>query len=123
VETEKACDYEAEENREQPRSCDKVCKSHIYHFLSKDGYENGVSCDRDKQRCNTGVKEHVKEELVVEKPNAVVDPRAMVVHLEHASVTLRTVMSSIGLCSQTSLTHSYASVVLSFERHRLISRL
>ena len=43
------------------------------------------------------MEDHVHEEFVVEETDAIGNPRAVMVHLQNATVALRTVMTSIRL--------------------------
>lgn len=60
--------------------------------------QNWVGGADNKPSCTGTVEKHAQEELVVVESDAVGDPRAVMVHLENASIALRTMMASIRLC-------------------------
>ena len=49
---------------------------------------NRIARRNDNQACHTAMEEHVHEEFVVVETDAVSDPRAVMVHLENASIAL-----------------------------------
>ena len=62
------------------------------------------------------MEEHVHEELVIVEANAVGDPRAVMVHLEDASVALGAMMASVWLCLVAPLANTHATVALALNR-------
>lgn len=53
---------------------------------------------KELRTCNiTSIKDHVHEVLVVIEPNAVGNPRAMMIHLQHTSTALTAMMCSLRL--------------------------
>lgn len=77
------------------------------------------------------VEEHVHEVFIVVEADAIGDPRAVMIHFQHTSVTLRAVMATVRLYSlnsnypylgpKTPLAHAYPTLLfpLKIERHFL----
>lgn len=70
----------------------------------------------DQQAGHRAVEKHVHEELVVVEADAVGNPGAVVVHFQNATITLRTVMTSVWLRLVAPLTDSDATVALTLDR-------
>ena len=62
------------------------------------------------------MEEHVEEEFVVVKADAVGDPRAVMVHFEDAAVALRAVMASVGLGLIAPLADTNTAISLALHR-------
>jgi len=58
------------------------------------------------------VEEHVHEELIVVKANAVCNPWTVMIHLKNTSIALGAVMASIRLGFVTPLADSYSTKFL-----------
>ena len=103
--------------------CQDVASHHeVAHFVieafgvAERASDDAVRSQYDKQAGARTVEKHIHEELVVVESDAVCDPWAVMIHLENASVTLRAVMASIGLCLVAPLTDANTTVSLAFHR-------
>ena len=92
----------------------------VGHFVVKrvgvaQGATNhGVAREDDQQAGHRAVKQHVQEELIVVKADAVCHPGAVMVHLEDAAIALGAVMAPVGLSLVTPLANTHAAVSLPF---------
>lgn len=77
-------------------------------------------CDRDEDQVYRRVDQQQDEVLVVPKPNAVVNPRAVVIHPEHTNIANPAMMTPVGLVFQTPFAvSSFAGRFLFSDLHRL----
>jgi hypothetical protein len=63
------------------------------------------------------VNQKKEEELVVVEPNTVVDPRAMMVHLQDASTASRAMMGAVGFPILAFVTESHASILFNLQSY------
>lgn len=115
VESHKRCDDEGE------NTCQDVRSHHeVGHFIveavrvAEGARYYWVARHTEQQTGNRTVEEHVHEEFVVVEADTVGNPRAVMVHLENASVALRTVMAPIWFRFVAPLTNAHAAVALPF---------
>lgn len=67
------------------------------------------------------MEQHVQEKLVVIESNAICYPGAVMIHLEYASITLRAMVTSVGLCFETPLANTYTAKFFLFNWHNSLS--
>jgi hypothetical protein len=115
VETEESSNDKAKYAGKNVSGNDKVCHTIVDVFTREDIRKHLIGRKHYQLARNRCIKQHVEEILVVIEADAVGDPRTMVVHFKNAPVTLRAVVTSIRLGSQTSLAHSYTTVLLPLE--------
>ena len=97
MEGEEAGDYEAEGAGEDVRG-DHVVGHLVVNGLGlEDGGHEGPGRPDDHVAAEGSVEQHAHEELVIIETNAVGDPGAVMVHLQHAFVALGTVVASVRL--------------------------
>ena len=73
---------------------------------------NWITRRNDDQAGHTAMEEHVHEEFVVVETDAVCNPRAVMVHLEDASVALGAVVAPVRLCLVTPLANTDTTITL-----------
>jgi hypothetical protein len=74
--------------------------------------EDGVAGGNNHPASDSAVEQHTNEVLVVVESHAVGNPRAMVVHLQNASIALRAVMTTVRLSLEAPMTYTYTSIFL-----------
>jgi len=68
-----------------------------YSWVDESDSDNREGGNKKEYRGNGSVEKHVQEILVVVETYAIRHPGTVVVHLKHATVALRTVVTTIGL--------------------------
>lgn len=119
---EEECDCEGDEAGEHIRSHHKQCNIVLYVLSIKHDLDQLIRCPHDGLRCHRTIKQQAYEVLVVAEANAVGDPRAVMVHLEYALVTLTAMVAPVWFSAQASLAHAHSTQLLPLYRclHELL---
>ena len=82
-------DDDGQDARQNVRRHDKVADFVIERVgVCECAANNRITRRNDNQACHTAMEEHVHEEFVVVETDAISDPRAVMVHLQNASIAL-----------------------------------
>ncbi len=114
--------HEGSDNEGEDAGQDVRSHYEVAHFVVKrlrvahGASDHGVTGRHNQDRSHRAVQKHVHKELVVVKADAVGHPRAVMVHLEDASVTLGAVVTPIRFRFVAPLTNADSSVTFALDR-------
>jgi hypothetical protein len=113
VEAHEPCNQSSHYHGEDVR-CNHVvgdCEVEVFRVVA--GFnEDGVTGDNNHPASDSAVEQHTNKVLVVVESYAVGNPGAVVVHLQNASITLRAVMTTVGLSFEAPMAYTYSSIFL-----------